>query len=322
MITSVTAPDQPDPAAVAALLPAVEPGLRLARMRPLTGGVSAAVTRIDAVSAAGQRRRLVLRQYGPANLRSDPHAAVHEHDLLGLLRAAGLPVPAPRYADESRAILPVPFVVVDFIDGQPVTEPPAPPGLARQLAAVLARLHTSGPSPASTSYLADIRDRATRKIETRPSAPDEPLQETAIRAALSGHWPPPAVNRPVVLHGDYWPGNTLWSGGQLVAVIDWEDAAVGDPLADVATARMELSMVLEAGMAADFTAEYRTLRPDLDWAALPHWDLYAALRHAGRLEGWGLSAAKLDRFRAGHREFAGAALTAVGRTGPRAAGPG
>jgi aminoglycoside phosphotransferase (APT) family kinase protein len=206
-------------------------------------------------------------------------------------------------------------VVVDFVDGQPVTGPPAPTGLARQLAGFLARLHTSGPSPAGIPYLPDIRDRATGKIETRPAEPDESLQETAIRSALSRHWPPPAANRPVVLHGDYWPGNSLWSDSQLVAVIDWEDAAVGDPVADVATARMELSMVLDAAIAADFTAEYRALRPDLDWSALPHWDLYAALRHAGRLAGWGLSATELTRFQAGHREFVTAALSAIDRTG-------
>ena len=34
--------------------------------------------------------------------------------------------------------------------------------------------------------------------------------------------PPVQVNRPVLLHGDFWPGNILWRDGRLVAVIDWE----------------------------------------------------------------------------------------------------
>jgi aminoglycoside phosphotransferase (APT) family kinase protein len=37
-----------------------------------------------------------------------------------------------------------------------------------------------------------------------------------------------------VLHGDYWPGNVLWRDGRLVGVIGWEEAAFGDPLADLA----------------------------------------------------------------------------------------
>jgi aminoglycoside phosphotransferase (APT) family kinase protein len=32
----------------------------------------------------------------------------------------------------------------------------------------------------------------------------------------------------------------LWRDGRIVAVIDWEDAQVGDPLADLANTRLEL----------------------------------------------------------------------------------
>jgi len=47
---------------------------------------------------------------------------------------------------------------------------------------------------------------------------------TAIRNALLASWPPAQVSDPVVLHGDYWPGNVLWRDGRLVGVIDWEEA--------------------------------------------------------------------------------------------------
>ena len=35
---------------------------------------------------------------------------------------------------------------------------------------------------------------------------------------------------------------TSWCHNRIVAVIDWEDAALGDPLADVANARLEVLM--------------------------------------------------------------------------------
>ena len=53
-------------------------------------------------------------------------------------------------------------------------------------------------------------------------------------------WPLSQQNRSVLLHGDFWPGNILWRDGQIVGVIDWEDAAFGDPLADIANTRLEL----------------------------------------------------------------------------------
>ncbi|MBK9125349.1 MAG: phosphotransferase [Chloroflexi bacterium] len=49
-------------------------------------------------------------------------------------------------------------------------------------------------------------------------------------------WSRPARNRETILHGDYWIGNLIWEGDQLAGVVDWEDAAFGDPLADLAIA--------------------------------------------------------------------------------------
>jgi aminoglycoside phosphotransferase (APT) family kinase protein len=305
---------QPDPAALGRLLRAIDPDLTLVRAQPLAGGVSAQVTRIDAARPDGTADTLVLRQYGAANLDSDPHVAGHEFQLLKLLHAAGLPVPRPRLADESRGIVPVPCLIVDFVDGATITEPAQLTGLRTaftgQLAATLASIHRAGIARSDLPHLADIRSMATNKIGTRPTSPDQALEEAAVRAALERAWPPPLVNQPVVLHGDYWPGNTLWRRGSLAAVIDWEDAVLGDPVAEVANTRMELTMLFGAAMASDFTDQYRHLMPALDMSALPHWDLYAALRHAGRMTGWGLPPADLARLRAGHREFT---LTALGQ---------
>jgi aminoglycoside phosphotransferase (APT) family kinase protein len=275
----------------------------------MTGGVSAQVTAIDAALPGGDMRRLVLRQYGAANLRSDPQIAAHEYQLLSMLHRAGLPVPRPYHADQSCAILPVPWLAVEFIDGEPAgTGPLAPRDFTWQLASTLAHLHAAALTADDAPFLADAMSKATRKIGSQPACQDEPLNEAAVRAALTRAWPPPQVNPPVLLHGDYWPGNTLWRHDTLVAVIDWEDALVGDPLVDVGNIRMELSMAFSTEVAAEFTRHYGSLLPSADMAALPCWDLYAALRHAGKMTGWGLSAADLARFRTGHREFSDSVL--------------
>jgi aminoglycoside phosphotransferase (APT) family kinase protein len=308
----VTCAGQPDSDTLRRLLRAVEPDLTLVAAQALTGGVSAQVTRIDALRPDGTTDRLVLRQYGAANLRSDPLTASHEYQLLTLLRAAQLPVPRPRYVDESRAILPVPLLVTEFLEGIAVTGPAQLTGprgaLTSQLAAALASIHQAGISASDIPHLTDIRGIATTTIGTWPTSLDDALGEAAVRAALTRVWPPPLLNKPVLLHGDYWPGNTLWRDGTLVAVIDWEDAVLGDPVADVANTRMELTMLFSTAAATDFTRQYDELMPSLDRTALPHWDLYAALRHAGRMTQWGLTPADLARLQAGHREFTAAAL--------------
>jgi len=304
----VISPHQPDRAALQQLLGAVDPGLQLVRARPMAGGVSAAVTAIDARLPGGKMMKLVLRQYGQADVRAKPSVASDEYRLLAALQAAGLPVPRPYLADESCAVLPGPLLLIEFIDGVPGTGPRATADLTGRLAAVLAQLHKAVLGPADTAYLPDIRVISADLLGTRPPTLDAALSEAAIRAALAGSWPPAQSNREAVLHGDFWPGNTLWRHGRLVAVIDWEDAATGDPLADLGNARLELAMTAGAGAMHEFTRQYRALMPDLDVAALPGWDLYAALRPAGKIASWCLPAAKLAAMRAAHRQFVAGAL--------------
>lgn len=270
------------------------------------------MTVIDAELPDGQLDRLVLRQYGAANLRADPHVAVHEYALLSLLHRAGLPVPRPRYADESAAIMAVPCLIIEYIDGYPRTEQSqlTTPltDFTGQLAGVLARLHAGAFTLADAPYLADIRAIAARRVATWPSAPDQALSEPAVRTGLARIWPPPLLNQPVLLHADFWPGNALWRDGTLVGVVDWEDAVLGDPLHDVANTRMELCMAFGTYAAREFTRQYRELRPTTDMTALHHWDLYASLRHAGRMSEWGLTPGDRKRLEAGHQEFVAAAL--------------
>jgi aminoglycoside phosphotransferase (APT) family kinase protein len=303
MISDVTA----DTAAFGEVLTRVDPGLRLVSSRDLPGGVSAQVTALEAVSSAGTAANLVIRQYGAHDRQLDPQIAAHEYHLLSLLHAAGLRVPRPLLADESGTILPGPYLVIEYVDGDAMIDPArvALPlaTVISQLARELAGIHDSGVPLGDLPYLADMTGHATSRIRARPVVPDESLSEPAVRGTLERIWPPPVVNERVVLHGDFWPGNTLWRDGVLVAVIDWENAATGDPVADLGNARMEICIGYGAAAATEFTRQYRALRPGVDLSTLPHWDLYAALRHAGRMGTWGLPAAELARLQTGHREF-------------------
>ena len=110
-----------------------------------------------------------------------------------------------------------------------------------------------------------------------------------MRNALNAALPRKTRNPSVLLHGDYWPGNILWQNDTLVAVIDWEDAALGDPLSDLAITRLDLRWIFGTAAMKTFTEKYLR-QVKLDITDLPVWDLYAALRFirlAGSdLPGW------------------------------------
>jgi aminoglycoside phosphotransferase (APT) family kinase protein len=291
------------------LLHAVRPDWRLVQLRQVSGATSARVSRLDAEDGAGQRASVLLHEYGAANLRHDPHAARTEFRVLQLLHAAGLPVPRPYLADESCMIVPGPCLLQEFIDGDRIHDPPDLAGFLTQLATTLAALHDARIPRAEVPFLADVRDYAALRIGTGSARPDDFAGQTQIREALRSGWPPPQANEPTVLHGDYWPGNVLWRDGLVVAVIDWEDALFGDPLADLGVARLEIAWIYGPAAMDTFTRHYQEVRSGLDITTLPAWDLRAALRACEfPISTWQLPPDQVATMRAGLEEFAASAL--------------
>jgi aminoglycoside phosphotransferase (APT) family kinase protein len=296
-----------DPGALARLLRHVAPGARLRATRPLAGGVSARVTALELAPPDG--RTLVLRRHGAADLARDPDIATHEFRLLQVLQAAGVAAPTPLHLDTSGTILPTPWLLQGFVDGNTEDVPADLDDHMRQLAEALATIHRV--PAADLAFLPLQEEQAAALIREHRPEPDESLAESHLRAALAAAWPPPSRNPPVLLHGDVWPGNLLWRRGRLQAVVDWEDAAVGDPLADLANARLELFIALGEDARAALTRHYLAVKA-IDTTALPLWDLWAALRPIAGLSGWGLEPAAEHRLRQRHRAFTGRALAAVG----------
>lgn len=283
----------------------VDAGARLVRSWPLVGGVSAQVTALEVERGDGRVERWVVRRHGPADLRANPHVARDELRLLEIAREHGLAAPEPIAADESGEVLPGPYVVVGFVAGEVDLDPADLTRYLRQMAGELARIHAVDDGAAL-----DFLPRRGRGYGPPAGPLDETMGEGRIRAALDATEPEPA-NAPTLLHGDYWPGNILWREGHLAAVIDWEDAAVGDPLADLGNARLEILWWFGPDAMAAFTAHYLALSPALDTTALPYWDLVAALRPCGKLSGFGLDPATEARFRARHARFVEDAISGM-----------
>ncbi|HYH12789.1 MAG TPA: phosphotransferase, partial [Thermomicrobiales bacterium] len=110
------------------------------------------------------------------------------------------------------------------------------------------------------------------------------------RDTLAAHGSPAMTNESVLLHGDYWPGNILWRDGDIAAVLDWEDAAIGDPVADLAGSRLELLWKFGPEVMESFTTHYLS-RTTIDLADLPLWELTSASGAAAHMSAWGLDAA-------------------------------
>jgi aminoglycoside phosphotransferase (APT) family kinase protein len=268
----------------------------LRRIWELQGGVSAQVTAFEIEGTDGRAERLVVRRHGAAELRRNPRIAADEFRLLQLLEAVGVPAPRPRFLDEGVGTFATPCLVVDYVEGESPSAAVEESELVDQLATVLAEIYRIE----NVSFL----PQRSIDADLPPGSPEE----QRIRDVLESALPLPERNPPVLLHGDFWPGNTLWRDGRLVSIIDWEDAAIGDPLADVANGRLELMWALGAEAMDDFTRRYVEHAASVDLTDLPYWDLWADLRLAGRIAEWGLDVASEKEMRAGHEAFVEQAL--------------
>ena len=300
-------PGSPEDHPFERLVHRLAPGATLLRAWELSGGVSARVTALEIEHGAGpgahgRTQKLIVRRHGPADLARNPHIAADEFRLLQFLHTSGVPAPAPVHLDESGEIFPTPCIVVEYIEGGPAPSPSDAPDLIEQLAAQLVALHLL-PTQHDLSFLPAQEQNVARRLATRSTATaDESLDERRIRDTLQADWPLPPRNPTVLLHGDFWPGNTLWRDGRLAAVIDWEDAALGDPLADLAISRLDVLWAFGSDAMLAFTQAYQSMNP-LNFTDLPYWDLCAALRQLSAISGWGLDAATDRTLRARLRLF-------------------
>jgi aminoglycoside phosphotransferase (APT) family kinase protein len=171
-----------------------------------------------------------------------------------------------------------------------------------QMAEHLADIHHFDGAGAELSFLPLIAMRYARLLAERPDTLDTTIEEGRIRAMLRAAWPFPQHNATTLLHGDFWPGNLLWHNGRVAAILDWEDAAIGDPLADLANTRLEILWAHGQDAMQHFTSHYQA-RMALDVRALPLWDLCAALRPAGKIDAWAADQAAAQMMRDRHAWF-------------------
>ncbi len=200
-------------------------------------------------TASGER--FVLRKKPSGKLLPRAHAVDREHRVMQAL--AGTPVPAPRmlaYCDDP-AVIGAEFFVMEHVDGRIIPSAgmgPVPrderPALAFSLIDTLALLHRvdwRGVGLADfgrpEGYLA--RQTARWASQYEAAKQDLPADFDYSQMDWLRDWLTERVevaDESAIAHGDYRLGNTVVHPGEprIIAVLDWELATIGHPLADLA----------------------------------------------------------------------------------------
>lgn len=250
---------------LARALAQINPGYAFEKAQSLGGRASLLTVSIPEQAPAP----LVLLSHGPRDRLINPDIAADEFRLLTALHGAGLPVPQPLYLARDHA---PPYFISSCIPGSPRFSADDKSAFCRRLAALLSEIHAFDLAQRDLSYLPQLADRLDDYLAAAKPA-EERIHDAMRRVAHSIK-----LHASALLHGDFWLGNLLWQGDQLCGVIDWEDAMLGDPLADLGKSRLEMLWALGEGAAREYTAHYLALNPQLDVSALPFWDLWGAAR--------------------------------------------
>jgi aminoglycoside phosphotransferase (APT) family kinase protein len=222
-------------------------------LKKFPSGQSNPTYRLMAASGEYVLRR---KPFGP--LLPSAHAVDREYRLLSALYPLDFPVPEALALCEDEAVLGAVFYVMDLAKGRsyfngalPDFDPDTRGRMYAQLIDTLADLHNIDAGSAGLGDFGRPGNYFERQVmrwtrQYRDSETDYLPEMERLIAFLPETLP--EQTRSSIVHGDYRIDNVLFDGdGTLTAVLDWELATLGDPLADFSYLAMQWSMPADGG---------------------------------------------------------------------------
>jgi len=233
----------------------------------------------------------VLRKKPPGKLLPRAHEVEREHRVMAALAGTDVPVPGMRLLCQDETVIGTPFFVMDYVLGRIFSDPalrdstPAHrAAIYQDLARVLAALHRVDWRAVGLDGFGRPEGYMQRQVTLWTRQWQAACVEDMPTMDLLAQWLQqhlPADDEPAcIAHGDYRLGNVLIhpTEPRIVAVLDWELATIGHPLADLGYT------CLTYYLPADFSGTNGVAGEDLTGTGIPDQQAFVAAycHHAGR----------------------------------------
>jgi aminoglycoside phosphotransferase (APT) family kinase protein len=190
--------------------------------------------------------RWVLRRPPLSGVISSAHDVLREYRIMAALAGTAVPVPKMVAACDEFDVIGVPFFVMDYVDGAVLHDQATAEAQLTEAAraacgdsmiGALAALHAIDQSAVGlatlgkgTGYVSRQLALWERQLERLGIRVDAGLHDVLIRLQADV----PEQREVTIVHGDFRPGNAIVGpDGRVRALLDWELATLGDPLADL-----------------------------------------------------------------------------------------
>ena len=196
---------------------------------------------VDVRTPDGTTRALFLQRGGRGGVGSFM-GFTREAEVYRALEPLGIPIPHVWAVDESLDVF-----LVDRAPGQTWFQAPRDPEVARKVAQDfmrhLATWHAAGAATLELPSFGPVRTIRAHQLEQLADIQaafaqqdrDEPIDLLArVQLDHLVHHVPDDDGEPVLVQGDTGPGNLMYDGDRVSAIVDWELAHLGDPMDDIA----------------------------------------------------------------------------------------
>jgi aminoglycoside phosphotransferase (APT) family kinase protein len=272
-----------DEAGLAAYLAGRLPGAEGAlQVRQFQGGQSNPTFLIEIGPEIGAEivsGRFVLRKRPPGPLLPSAHAVDREVRVLRALEGTGVPVPRVLLFCEDETVVGTPFYVMEHIPGRVFADRALPGCSPEERAAiygdmnrVMAALHgvdwvgagLEGFGKPEGYVARQVRRWAGQYLDSKVE--DCPAMDR-LAAWLAAAPPPP--DEAAIAHGDFRLGNLIVHPTEphVIAVLDWELATLGHPLADLAYNCLVYRLPVPAGGLAPETVRELGIPGEAEYVA-------------------------------------------------------
>jgi aminoglycoside phosphotransferase (APT) family kinase protein len=230
--------------------------VRITNFAPMAGGASREAFVFEVTWAEGADTRhekcVMLRQPVSSVLESDesetkmtgsrrlPQA---EFKMIRLMEQQGIPVPHMLWVDPDGTWLDRPFSVARWIDGEAdltkLADAPHVETILQNYVDILGRVHNLDPHGAGIDFLGNpsTATAALEQVELFAQGFDRQRLEEFPAISYTIRWlrkNRPVAHRISVIHGDFRLGNFMWDDDGIMAMLDWEQCHVGDPVEEIA----------------------------------------------------------------------------------------